>query len=116
MSPVTGILPGPEVFTVEGPLGRGGAAEFGAQVRAALKQMREAGVKPAALLVDTIFRSDGVASHPTGFLAARLKRFTRRVAYSSRMKSAGLFVGVQMESRELTARVVNGLRREGVLR
>ena len=30
-------------------------------------------------------------------------------------RGAGLFVGVQLSSRELTTRVVNGLRREGVL-
>ena len=31
--------------------------------------MRADGVRPAALLVDTIFASDGVAAHPAGFLA-----------------------------------------------
>ncbi len=35
--------------------------------------MRAAGIKPAALLVDTIFSSDGVFSDPPGFLAAAVE-------------------------------------------
>ena len=31
------------------------------------------------------------------------------------VRGAGLFIGVQVESREATARIVNGLRRAGVL-
>ena len=70
MSPVTGMATAPEVFTVEAPVGPRGATEFAARVRACIERMRSAGVQPAALLVDTIFGSDGVASHPAGFLAA----------------------------------------------
>ncbi|MFY3328772.1 aspartate aminotransferase family protein [Achromobacter xylosoxidans] len=42
---------------------------FGQQVRAAIDDMRRHGIKPAALLVDTILSSDGVYSDPAGFLA-----------------------------------------------
>ena len=69
MSPSTGLATGPGVFTVSAPIGADSAVEFGARVRACLDRMRTAGVKPAALLVDTIFSSDGVISDPAGFLA-----------------------------------------------
>lgn len=42
---------------------------FAAQVREALADMRRHGIKPAALLVDTLFTSDGVFADPPGFLA-----------------------------------------------
>ncbi len=44
-------------------------AHFAAGVRDALSRMRDAGIKPAAFIVDTIFSSDGVFSDPAGFLA-----------------------------------------------
>ncbi len=68
MSPVTGVATGPHVYTVPAPVGADNAAEFAHRVRECIGSMRRAGVKPAALLVDTIFGSDGVASHPAGFL------------------------------------------------
>ena len=70
MSPVTGQSLGSDVFTVAAPVGEANATEFGARVRQCIEKMRTAGIEPAALLVDTIFGSDGVASHPAGFLAA----------------------------------------------
>jgi 4-aminobutyrate aminotransferase-like enzyme len=42
---------------------------FAAHVRDAIEDMQANGIKPAALLVDTIFSSDGVFSDPPGFLA-----------------------------------------------
>lgn len=42
---------------------------FAADVRAALADMHRHGIKPAALLVDTLFTSDGVFADPPGFLA-----------------------------------------------
>src|SRR5438552_2708855 len=68
-SPVTGQAVGSNVFTVAAPIGGSSATEFGARVRQCIEKMRSAGIEPAALLVDTIFGSDGVASHPAGFLA-----------------------------------------------
>lgn len=44
-------------------------AWFAAQVQAAIDDMRRHGIRPAALLADTIFSSDGVYSDPAGFLA-----------------------------------------------
>jgi 4-aminobutyrate aminotransferase-like enzyme len=69
MSPVTGQPLGSNVFTVPAPVGESNATEFGSRVRQCIERMRAAGLEPAALLVDTIFGSDGVASHPAGFLA-----------------------------------------------
>ncbi|RVU51033.1 aspartate aminotransferase family protein [Pseudomonas syringae pv. syringae] len=42
---------------------------FAEHVRGALADMRRHGIKPAALLVDTLFTSDGVFADPPGFLA-----------------------------------------------
>lgn len=70
MSPVTGVATAPEVFTIEAPVDVRGATEFAGRVRDCIARMLRVGLQPAALLVDTIFGSDGIASHPTGFLAA----------------------------------------------
>lgn len=43
--------------------------EFGAAVRAALDDLRACGIRPAALLVDSIFSSDGVFNGPGNLLA-----------------------------------------------
>lgn len=44
------------------------SAYFADGVRAAIADMRRHGIKPAALIVDTIFSSDGVFADPPGFL------------------------------------------------
>ncbi|WP_371933143.1 aspartate aminotransferase family protein [Bradyrhizobium sp. CCGUVB23] len=43
---------------------------FAGHIRAAFEDMARSGIRPAALLVDTIFSSDGVFADPPGFLAA----------------------------------------------
>ena len=68
MSPVTGLPTGPDVFTIAVPLAMRDVGEFATLVEDALDRMRDAGVKPAALLVDTIFGSDGAIAEPAGFL------------------------------------------------
>jgi 4-aminobutyrate aminotransferase-like enzyme len=70
MSPEDGAPLGPGVYAVAAPLGAEGASEFGVRVRRCIEAMRADGVRPAALLVDTIFSSDGVAADPPGFLTA----------------------------------------------
>jgi 4-aminobutyrate aminotransferase-like enzyme len=70
MSPMTGVATAPEVYTVPAPVGAQNATEFASRVGECIERMKRAGVQPAALLVDTIFGSDGVASHPAGFLEA----------------------------------------------
>ncbi len=48
--------------------GEKAGAAFAAAVRAAVADLRDHGIRPAALLVDTIFSSDGVFAHPNGLL------------------------------------------------
>ncbi len=67
------VAPGPTVFPVPAPtaanypgdLGAG----FAAAVTAACDRMAAQGIKPCALIVDTIFSSDAVLPDPAGFLA-----------------------------------------------
>jgi 4-aminobutyrate aminotransferase-like enzyme len=69
MSPEDGGPLGPGVYTVAPPLGPQGAASFGNRVRQCIERMRSDGVRLAAMLVDTIFSSDGVVADPRGLLA-----------------------------------------------
>jgi 4-aminobutyrate aminotransferase-like enzyme len=55
----------PDTYRRAGDIGE----MFAADVRAAIADLAKAGMKPAALLVDTIFSSDGVFPYPEGFLA-----------------------------------------------
>ena len=67
------VAPGPEVFAIPAPTPAnypGGVAQgFAAAVTAACGRMREAGIRPAMLIADTIFSSDGVWPDAAGFLA-----------------------------------------------
>ncbi len=73
MSPEEGDPLGPGVYSVPPPRGADGAAAFGENVRRCIGRMREDGVRLAALLIDTIFSSDGVYAHPPGFLAPAVR-------------------------------------------
>ena len=69
-----GVALGPHVRTVPAPdparlTGDTGLA-FAAEVRKACADLERYGIKPAALIVDTVFSSDGVFADPAGFLAA----------------------------------------------
>lgn len=81
MSPITGLPLGKDVFTISLPLEMPDPATFTALVRDALDRMRVAGVKPAALLVDTIFGSDGAVSDPAGFLKGAVEEMHREGAF-----------------------------------
>lgn len=59
------LVPAPDGYRGTGDVG----AAFAAGVQAAIDDLREQGIRPAALLVDTIFSSDGVYADPPGFLA-----------------------------------------------
>ena len=45
------------------------AQRFGAEVQAAIADLQRHGIRPAALIFDTIFSSDGILSDPPGFIA-----------------------------------------------
>jgi 4-aminobutyrate aminotransferase-like enzyme len=90
MSPSSGTgRLGPHVYTVPAPIDEKNATQFASRVQVCIEAMRVAGVKPAALLVDTIFASDGVAADPPGFLAAA----------AAHMRAAGgLFIADEVQS------------------
>jgi 4-aminobutyrate aminotransferase-like enzyme len=78
MSVGPAVAPGPAVFPIAAPTPEnypmGIATGFAAAVTAACDRMRAQGIKPAMLIVDTIFSSDGVRPDseghaPQGFLA-----------------------------------------------
>lgn len=61
---------------------------FAAQVRGALADLRRHGIRPAALLVDTLFTSDGVFADPPGFLAE---------AVAAVREAGGLFIADEVQ-------------------
>lgn len=67
------VAPGPTVFPIPAPSALnypdGIAAGFSGAVAAACDRMVDQGIRPALLIVDTIFASDGVYPDPAGFLA-----------------------------------------------
>lgn len=74
-----GVPLGPHVRVIPAPDARAGdpALTFTAQVEAAIADMAAHGIRPALLMVDTIFSSDGVFADPAGFLgpaAAAIRR------------------------------------------
>lgn len=81
---------GARVWTVPAPASSGDVGrQFADGVGAALDDMRAKGVRPAALLVDTIFSSDGVFADPPGFLAEAVDR----------MRAAGgLFIADEVQA------------------
>ncbi|HEX7865827.1 MAG TPA: aspartate aminotransferase family protein [Variovorax sp.] len=58
-------VPPPDSYRV--PAGEQGAA-FAAGVRAAIADLQAHGIRPAALMVDTVFSSDGIFTDSAGFL------------------------------------------------
>ncbi len=64
------------------------AAEFAAGVQAAIDDLRRHGIKPAALIVDTVFSSDGVFVDPPGFLAP---------AVAATRAAGGLFIADEVQ-------------------
>jgi 4-aminobutyrate aminotransferase-like enzyme len=64
-------------------------AEFGRQVEVAIADLQEHGIKPAALIVDTIFSSDGVFAEPCDLLAPAAKAIRR---------AGGVFIADEVQS------------------
>lgn len=58
-------VPAPDPARMTGDMG----AAFAAHVQAALDDLARCGIRPAAMIVDTVFSSDGVFPDPPGFLA-----------------------------------------------
>jgi 4-aminobutyrate aminotransferase-like enzyme len=64
-------------------------AFFERQVRIVIADMQRHGIKPAALLVDTIFSSDGVFAEPAGFLSG---------AVAAIREAGGLFIADEVQA------------------
>jgi 4-aminobutyrate aminotransferase-like enzyme len=69
--------------------GDGTGEIFARHVRDALDDMAKHGIRPAGLLVDTIFSSDGVFADPPGFL---------RPAVEAIRKAGGLFIADEVQA------------------
>ncbi|PWR21397.1 aspartate aminotransferase family protein [Zavarzinia aquatilis] len=78
------LVPAPDGYRGEGDVG----ARFLAGVEAALADFADKGIRPAALLVDTIFSSDGVFADPPGFLAS---------AVAAVRAAGGLFIADEVQ-------------------
>ena len=89
MSPEDGRPLGPGVYTVAAPLGADRAAAFGERVGRCLERMQADGVRLAAMLVDTIFSSDGVVADPRGFLADAVRKVH---------EAGGLFIADEVQA------------------
>jgi len=59
-------VPAPDSYRIA-PVAMG--ATFAAGVREAIADLKAHGIRPAALMVDTVFSSDGIFTDPPGFLA-----------------------------------------------
>ncbi len=64
-------------------------AFFEREVRMAIADMQRHGIRPAALLVDTIFSSDGVFAEPAGFLTG---------AVAAIREAGGLFIADEVQA------------------
>lgn len=85
----SGVDLGAHVRTVPAPgTGPDAGAVFAASVSAAIADMRRHGIKPAALLVDTVFSSDGVYVDPKGFLTGAVDAIQR---------AGGLFIADEVQ-------------------
>jgi 4-aminobutyrate aminotransferase-like enzyme len=88
-----GVPLGPHVRTVPAPdayrVGEANVADrFAAGVQGAIDDLARHGIKPAALVFDTIFSSDGVFSEPPGFI---------RGAVDAVRRAGGLFIADEVQ-------------------
>jgi 4-aminobutyrate aminotransferase-like enzyme len=86
--------------------GPGVAETFAANIRTAFARMRRHGIRPAALLVDTMFTSDGVFADPVGFLAA---------AAEAAREEGALFIADEVQPGFGRTGVMWGFSRHGVV-
>ncbi len=116
-----GIRLGAAVRTVTAPAAVGGGNDeaaraaagveagraFAAGVREAIADLRRAGIGPAALLVDTVFSSDGIVTDPPGFLAE---------AVDAIREAGGVFIADEVQAGlGRTGEAMWGFQRHGVV-
>lgn len=105
------VAPGPGVFPIPAPSAQNyphGIAEgFAQAVTKACDRMAAQGIRPALLIVDTIFSSDGVFPDPAGFLAP---------AAAAIRKAGGLFLADEVQPGfGRTGSHIWGFQRHGVI-
>ena len=104
-----GVPLGAHVRTVPAPDARRGdpAVVFTADVQAAIDDLLRHGIKPAVLIVDTIFSSDGVFAAPAGFLQG---------AVAAIRAAGGLFIADEVQPGfGRTGDAMWGFQRHGVM-
>lgn len=80
--------------------------KFGRDVRAAIADLKRHGIKPAMLIVDTIFSSDGIFAGPKGFL---------QPAVAAIREAGGLFIADEVQPGfGRTGEAMWGFQRHGV--
>lgn len=79
------IVPAPCLYHAEGA---GLAERFTRDVNAAVSDLQRHGIKPAMLLVDTLFTSDGILPEPAGFLKGAVDAIKR---------AGGLFIADEVQ-------------------
>ncbi len=84
LGPNVRAIPAPDAYRTGGDPGE----RFAADIRAAVADLAAHGIRPAALLVDTIFSSDGVLPEPAGFL---------RPAAAAIREAGGLFIADEVQ-------------------
>lgn len=96
-------IPAPDPLRLAGDLG----FAFAAQVQNAIDNLLTHGIKPAALIVDTIFSSDGVFCDPAGFIAP---------AVATIRAAGGLFIADEVQPGfGRTGDAMWGFQRHGVI-
>lgn len=110
MSPALGpqVAPGPLVRVVAAPdlSAPDPAGRFADGVRAAIASLAEAGLRPAALMLDTIFASDGILPDPPGSIAA---------AADAIRAAGGLFIADEVQAGFGRTGAMWGFSRHGVV-
>lgn len=105
------VAPGPTVFAVPAPslanYPQGIAQGFAAAVAGACDRMAKLGLQPCALIVDTVFSSDGIRPDPAGFLAPAMATIRAR---------GGLFIADEVQAGfGRTGRQMWGFQRHGLI-
>lgn len=97
-------VPAPDSYRVA-PEGLGAAFAHG--VREAIADLRAQGMRPAALMVDTVFSSDGIFTDPPGFLAE---------AVAAVREAGGVFIADEVQAGlGRTGDALWGFQRHGVV-
>ena len=105
-----GVALGPNVRCIPAPDAKGisdlGVA-FAAAVQRAVDDLRSQGIRPCALLVDTVFSSDGIFTDPPGFL---------RGAVAAIRAAGGIFIADEVQPGfGRTGSAMWGFQRHGVI-